>query len=69
MKVGDLVRVPKCGDIADCGCFFCHYDSNGIGIVKEEAEYRRGCQIWVVEFDCGEWDLANDEGEVISASR
>ena len=70
MKVGDLVKVADCPTYSrdDCGCFFCFYDSSRIGVVKEQEEYRRGCQMWTVQFDCGEWELANDEAEVISES-
>ena len=68
MKVGDLVKVADCPTYSrdDCGCFVCFYDSSRIGVVKEQEEYRRGCQMWTVQFDCGEWELANDEAEVIS---
>ena len=72
MKVGDLVKVadcPRAPPAGECECFFCFYESSRIGVVKEQDEYRRGCQMWIVQFDCGEWDLANDECEVISESR
>lgn len=68
MKIGDLVKVANCPPYAngECECFFCFYESSRIGIVKKQDEYRRGCQMWIVQFDCGEWDLSNDEAEVIS---
>ena len=73
MKVGDLVKVVECPPYysssstnEECECFFCFYESSRIGIVKEQDEHRRGCQMWIVQFDCGEWELSNDEAEVIS---
>ena len=64
MKVGDLVRTPKCGDIIDCECFFCYHKSSCIGLVV-----RRDIHRWTVLFDAGEWELAEFELEVIGESR
>ena len=61
MKVGDLVQVPRCGDIIDCECFFCYHKSSCIGVVV-----RRDRHQWVVMFDAGEWELGEWEIEVIS---
>ena len=68
MKVGDVVRVADCPAYTrgECECVFCFYDSNRIGVVKKQEDYRRGCQMWIVQFDWGVWELANDEAEVIS---
>jgi hypothetical protein len=68
MKIGDLVTVKKCTDISDCGCFFCHHKSSRIGLVSSEADDNPPWR-WVVEFDCGEWELSSTECEVISESR
>jgi len=74
MEIGDLVKVPDCEEIvfgslsgADCPCFFCHGNSNRIGIVKTVAPMNN----YVVQFDCGEWrfdkfDLARGDVKVIS---
>jgi hypothetical protein len=61
MKAGDLVKVPKCGDIIDCGCFFCHHKSSCIGIITGWRTFSR----WTVMFDAGEWELGDWEIEVI----
>jgi len=65
VEIGDLVQVKKCTDIIECrncGCFFCYYDSSCVGLVMGPATFNR----WVVLFDCGEWELADDEAEVIN---
>lgn len=65
MEIGDLVQVKKCPDNGIlCSCFFCHHDSSCVGLVKGPATFNR----WSVLFDCGEWELADDEAEVISKS-
>jgi len=65
VKLGDLVKVRRCGDIIDCACFFCAHKSNCIGLVVGPSSLNR----WYVMFDAGEWELADDEGEVINESR
>ena len=63
MKIGDLVRVPKCPNQGiHCGCFFCWGQSNCIGFVLAPAELN----MWHVMFDVGEWKIRDDEAEVIS---
>ena len=68
MKVGDLIKVKKCSDIPNCECFFCYHKSSCIGLVTTMAQDNLPFR-WVVEFDCGEWELSDIEGEVISESR
>ena len=68
MKVGDMVRVQKCHDIISCDCFFCYHKSNCIGLVIGEERNNPPFR-WVVQFDCGEWELRDTDGEVISESR
>jgi len=68
VKVGDLVRVKKCNDIPNCECFFCYHKSNRIGLVTSVTDDNPPWR-WVVEFDCGEWELSPVECEVISESR
>ena len=65
MQVGDLVRVSQCYDVITCECFFCHHNSNGVGLVIRRGDLHR----WVVLFDAGEWELADFEVEVINESR
>lgn len=65
MKVGDLIKVEKCCDIIDCGCFFCYNKSSCIGLVTAERD-NNPPWLWIVEFDCGEWELSSGECEVIS---
>jgi len=64
VDVGDLVRVPLCTDVIDCGCFFCSGDSNGIGFVLSPAELN----MWYVMFDIGEWKCYDHELEIISGN-
>ena len=68
MKVGDLVKVKKCSDVIDCGCFFCYHKSSRIGLVTSCVNHNVPF-CWVVEFDCGEWELSEAEGEVINEAR
>ncbi|MAG26733.1 hypothetical protein CMI47_14420 [Candidatus Pacearchaeota archaeon] len=68
MKVGDLIKIKKCRDISDCGCFFCYNKSNRIGLVTRMDDSNIPF-CWVAEFDCGEWELSSAECEVISESR
>ena len=68
MKVGDLVRVKRCIDIPNCECFFCYHKSNRIGLVLGEERNNPPFR-WVVQFDCGEWELRDTEGEVINENR
>ena len=65
MKVGDLVRVEKCMTTIRCSCFFCHSNSNCIGVVLAPAELN----MWHVMFDTGEWKVRDDEATVISENR
>jgi hypothetical protein len=78
MKVGDLVKIPPCIPYVQgpCDCFFCHYDSNRVGVVMEAPglgvnEYYD----WLVMFDCGEWEIYESDmarmrmAEVVSESR
>ena len=66
MKVGDLVKVKDCASLnpdIHCTCFFCHGNSNRIGVVLGPASRNK----WAVMFDCGEWRLDDFEearGEV-----
>ena len=63
MKIGDLVKVPKCADDGiRCSCFFCNGNSNCIGVVLAPA----GLAGWHVMFDVGEWEVYDHEVEVIS---
>ena len=77
MNVGDLVKIPPCKaySLGACDCFFCHYESNRVGVVVEapglgvNADYD-----WLVLFDCGEWEIYEgdmDRGyaEVVSEHR
>ncbi len=68
MKVGDLVKVEKCRDISDCECFFCYHKSSCVGLVTGRVNHNDPWR-WVVEFDCGEWELSEAEGEVINEAR
>ena len=68
MKVGDLVKVEKCDNVINCECFFCYHKSSCIGLVTAETDDNPPFR-WVVEFDCGEWELSSVECEVISESR
>jgi len=70
VKVGDLIQVRACGTSGwsdfDCECFFCHGQSNRIGLVAGPAS-RNG---WHVSFDCGqtrldEFDIAQGYVKVI----
>jgi len=66
MKVGDLVKAQPCPKAArDCGCFFCHHKSSRIGLITgtraDNAPWN-----WIIEFDCGEWEMSTAECEVIS---
>ena len=70
MKIGDLIRVPKTCNLhtikADpCPCFFCSTRSNRVGVILAPAELN----MWHVMFDTGEWELYEEEMEVISESR
>ena len=65
MKIGDLIKVEKCSDIPNCECFFCYHKSSCVGLVTGKATDNPHPR-WVVEFDCGEWELSNAEGKVIS---
>jgi hypothetical protein len=68
MKVGDMVKVEKCSDSPlICACFFCYHKSNRIGLVIGEERNNPPFR-WVVQFDCGEWELRDTDGEVISES-
>ena len=63
MKIGDMVKVKQCpvpspallrsGLDYKCDCFFCHGNSNRIGIVLAPAPLNS----YHVMFDCGEWRL------------
>jgi len=65
VKVGDMVKVKKCSDIID---FFCYHNSSCIGLVIDTADDNLPWR-WIVQFDCGEWELSSAECEVISESR
>ena len=66
MKAGDLVKVPLCSDEhINCGCFFCSGNSNGVGVVLAPAKLN----MWHVMFDIGEWELRDDECEVLNEIR
>ena len=73
MKVGDLIKIPPCDPMPDeweshcCPCFFCSRKSSRIGIVVSKSPHSR--KRWRTIFDCGEWDLLDDEGEIISEGR
>jgi len=63
MKIGDLVKVPKCPDDGiRCSCFFCKGNSNCIGFILAPAELN----MWHVMFDVGEWEMYESEMKVIS---
>jgi len=66
LKIGDLIRVRTCPNYGfDCGCFFCHYNSSGIGIViTDEIDDTLGepPEIgWIVHFDCGQWEIFSSD--------
>ncbi len=80
MKIGDLVKVKECPDIREspidslpdtpCACFFCHTNSNRIGVVAAVAPRNA----YHVMFDTGMWrldmfDEAKGDVKVIRASR
>ena len=65
MKVGDLVQVKKCDYVVPCGCWFCEKDSNCVGVVLEHVNLAR----WLVMFDAGEYQVHQNQTEVISESR
>jgi len=72
VKVGDLVQVPKCGDIIDCECFFCYHKSSCIGVIVRrdiDDDVDHPVHRWVVMFDAGEWETDSWQIEVISESR
>jgi hypothetical protein len=63
MKIGDLIKVPKCADDGiKCCCFFCNGNSNCIGLVMAPAEL----DMWHVMFDIGEWEVYEREVEVVN---
>ena len=81
MKVGDLIKVsPTACDGTtdnglDCGCWFCYYDSNKMGIIlkclKGASRFTTippSDGYWSVMFDVGEWRLYGTEMEIISES-
>ena len=65
------VDIKPCKNDVDCLCFFCIYESNGIGLVLKQIgegiKYPGG--LWNVIFDVGTWRLYGNEVEVINESR
>ena len=69
MKVGDLIKAPPCPDRPrDCECFFCYHESTRIGLIIG-ARADNTPWNWIIEFDCGEWEMSSAECEVISEGR
>lgn len=73
MKIGDLVKVGDCdtrrpgkqfGTDYRCGCWFCHTGGSRIGVITAPSTYNN----WYVMFEAGEWEVAEDEVEIISGN-
>ena len=81
MQVGDIIRITTrgCGTspagigMGSCSCWFCHGNSNRIGLVTEYLGSIDDEPRFNVRFDIGHWtvfdsDLATGSAEVISAA-
>jgi len=78
MEVGDIVRITDCDDEPtgmgrSCSCFFCHGNSNRLGLVTEYLGTMANQPRFNVRFDIGHWtlfevDITNNNAEVISAA-
>ena len=80
MQVGDIVRITTCSTLApagvgigSCSCWFCHGNSNRIGLVTEYLGTMADEPRFNVRFDIGHWtvfvsDIARGSAEVISAA-
>ena len=79
MQVGDIVRITTCCaepagvGMGSCSCWFCHGNSNRIGLVTEYLGSNDNEPRFNVRFDIGHWtvfdtDIARGSAEVISAA-
>ena len=78
MQVGDIVRIttrckaePAGVGMGSCSCWFCHGNSNRIGLVTEYLGSIDDEPRFNVRFDVGHWtvfdsDIARGSAEVIS---
>ena len=72
MNVGDLVKVPGSRtdhprDTVNCGCYYCHNNGSGYGVVLNEEESDPG--LWRVQFDDHVWSVWPSEVELVNESR
>ena len=77
MQVGDIVRITTCCaepagvGMGSCSCWFCHGNSNRIGLVTEYLGSNADGPLFNVRFDIGHWtlfdaDITRGSAEVIS---
>ena len=73
MQVGDIVRMTTCVGMGSCSCWFCHGNSNRVGLVTEYLGSIDNEPRFNVRFDIGHWTLFDADidrlnAEVISAT-
>ena len=77
MQVGDIVRITTCNaepagpGMGSCSCWFCHGNSNRLGLVTEYLGSNDDGPLFNVRFDIGHWtlfdaDITRGSAEVIS---